>query len=142
MADDEMTYLAIDEADPEFGRIARDAQETLPEFRALLRLPGEANALVAVKARLAAGAAAADAWLMVIQQNRAGFATALIEVPPELAGAEVGDKHQVDAADVLDWMYNMGGILHGGFSLRLQRARLAPDQWPWFDERIGVTQYA
>ena len=120
----------------------RDAQETLPEFRALLRLPGEANALVAVKARLTAGATSAEVWLMVIQQNRAGFATSLIEAPPELAGAQVGDRHEVASADVLDWMYNMGGILHGGFSLRHQRAQLDPAEQAWFDERIGVTQYA
>lgn len=139
---DEPQFEAVPGDDPEYRATIRDAQETLPEFRALLRLPGEANALVAVKTRLAAGGRAADAWLMVIQQNRAGFAASLIEVPPGWEGAQVGDRHHVASADVLDWMYNMGGILHGGFSLRLQRARLDPAQQAWFDERIGVTQYA
>ena len=58
--------LAITEGDPEFERTVRDAQETLPEFRALLRLPGEANALVCIKdaglarCRLGAGLAPGD----------------------------------------------------------------------------------
>ncbi len=35
----------------------------------------------------------------------------------------------------------MDGILYGGYSLRRQRAELAPEMQPAFDERIGVTQY-
>ena len=118
-----------------------DAQETLPAFRALLRLPGEANALVCVKTRLTVGARSALIWLLVIQATREGFATSVFEVAPELDGVQIGDRFDVASENVIDWMYNMGGILHGGYSLRAQRARLAPDEQAWFDERIGVTQY-
>ena len=139
---DEPRFQAIPEDDPESRRSVVDAQETLPEFRALLRLPGEANALVAIKTRVTAGPASAFLWLMVIKPTREGFVGSVIEVPPEFAGVAVGDQREVPSAEVVDWMYNMDGILHGGFSLRLQRSRLDPDQQAWYDERIGVTQYA
>lgn len=127
---------------PADDRTIEDARETLPQFRALLRLPGEANALVAIKTRLVVGGSAAVVWLMVIKQTRAGFVASAIEIPPELGVVAVGDRFDVVAADVLDWMYNMDGILYGGYSLREQRATLPPDQQPAFDERIGVTEYA
>ena len=94
------------------------------------------------KTRLTVGASAALVWLMVIRQTRAGFVAAAFEVPPALGEVAVGDRFDVAAEDVLDWMYNMDGILYGGYSLRQQRAALTPDQQLAFDERIGVTEYA
>ncbi len=138
---DEPQFRAIVEDDPAYRETIEDAQATLPQFRALLRLPGEANSLVCVRTRLTVGATSALVWLMVIQQNRAGFATSAFEVPPELAGIAIGARFEVASADVVDWMYNLDGILYGGYSLRYQRAQLPEDQRAWFDERIGVTEY-
>ena len=139
---DEPQMPATPEDDPENVQTVADAQATLPQFRALLRLPGEANSLVCVRTRLTVGEVSAVAWLMVIQQNRAGFAASVIEVPPGMTGIEIGARVEVASADVLDWMYNLAGILYGGYSLRHQRAQLPPDEQGWFDERIGVTEYA
>ena len=138
---DEPQFMAIPETDPEYQRTILDAQETLPQFRALLRLPGEANALVCVKTRLTAGEASALVWLMVIKPTAGGFATSVFEIPREFEGIEIGDRIEVASEDVTDWMYNMDGLLHGGYSLRYQRAHLPPEKWGWFDEHIGVTQY-
>ncbi len=138
---DEARSREIREHDPEGRRTVRDAQETLPEFRALLRLPGEANALVCVRTRLTVGTVSALVWLLVIKATREGFVASVFEVPPELNGLMIGDRFDVASGEVADWMYNMDGILHGGFSLREQRARLSVEEQAWFDERIGVTQY-
>ena len=129
-------------AEPEDQAFIAEAQETLPQFRALLRLPGEANSLVCVRTRLTVGGTSALVWLMVIQQTPTGFTTSVFEIPPELTGLAVGDRFDVASADVLDWMYNLAGILYGGYSLRQQRAQLDPAEQAWFDERIGVTEYA
>ena len=115
--------------------------DTIPEFRALLRLPGEANALVAVKTRLTDGDQAALVWLMLIKPTSRGFLASVFEIPPSFTTVQIGDKFEVPDAELSDWMYNMGGILHGGFSLRGQREQLPPEQRDAFDERIGVTQY-
>ena len=42
---------------------------------------------------------------------------------------------------MIDWMINDEGTLYGGFTLRYQRAKLAPEERPAFDEHIGVVQY-
>jgi len=138
---DEPQFMRIPEADPEYQRTILDAQETLPLFRALLRLPGEANALVCVKTRLTAGEASALVWLMVIKPTPSGFVTSVFEIPPEFEGIKVGDRIEVASEDVADWMYNMDGLLHGGYSLRHQRAHLPPEKREWFDEHIGAAQY-
>lgn len=134
-------FMAIPEADPEYQQTILDAQETLPLFRALLRLPGEANALVCVKTRLTSGEASALVWLMLIKPTTDGFVSSVFEIPPDFEGIDVGDKIEVASKDVADWMYNMDGLLHGGYSLRYQRALLPPEKQEWFDEHIGVTQY-
>lgn len=141
MADDTMGYLAIDETDPEFARVVAEAQETLPEFRALLRLPGEANALVCIKTRVHWGGESALLWLLVIRATPTGFDASSFEVSRELPGMPINTRLAVDSAHVADWMYNMDGLLHGGFSLRAQRARLAAEHHAAFDEWIGVREY-
>ena len=135
-------FMNIPADDPEYRQTILDAQESLPLFRALLRLPGEGNALVCIKTRLTVGEASAFVWLMVIKPTVDGFVASVFEIPPEFVGVKVGDKIEVASGDVTDWMYNMGGLLHGGYSLRYQRTHLAPDQQAWFDEHIGVKQYA
>ena len=127
--------------DPAYQQTIVDAQETLPEFRALLRLPGEANALVCIKTKLTDGDASGYVWLLLIKPTKGGFFASVFEIPAEFKEIEINDRYEVADDDVVDWMYNMGGILHGGFSLRFQRSLLPPDQHAWFDERIGVTQY-
>jgi hypothetical protein len=39
-------------------------------------------------------------------------------------------------------MVNQSGVLRGGFSLRYQRSKLAPERRAWFDQHIGVSEYA
>ena len=134
-------HLDFRDDDSAYQRTIIDAQETLPEFRALLRLPGEANALVCIKTRLTDGDASANVWLLLIKPTKGGFFASVFEIPPEFKNIEINDRYEVADDDVVDWMYNMGGILHGGYSLRFQRSLLPPAQHAWFDERIGVTQY-
>ena len=52
------------------------------------------------------------------------------------------DRVTVANADVMDWMVNDDGTLHGGFSLRLARSRLPHAERPGFDRHIGVQTYA
>ena len=134
-------HLDFRDDDPAYRQTIVDAQETLPEFRALLRLPGEANALVCIKTMLTVGEAAANVWLLIIKPTKGGFFASVFEIPGDFPDVEVNDRFEVADDDVLDWMYNMDGLLHGGYSLRFQRSLLPPDQHPWFDERIGVREY-
>jgi len=81
-------------------------------------------------------------WLLVIEQIDNGFKGELFEVPADFKSHKVGDRLVVPEEDVLDWMINDNGKMHGGFSLRYQRELLSDAERLAFDEHVGVTEYA
>ncbi len=138
----EPQFMAIRDSDPEFRQTVLDAQSSLPDFRRLLRSAGSADWFPCVKTRVTAGKETAFIWLLVVRASLAGFVTSVFEIPPEFEGVRVGDQISVPDAEVMDWMVNQGGILRGGFSLRYQRSKLPPERLAWFDQHIGVSEYA
>ena len=45
-------------------------------------------------------------------------------------------------ADVADWAVVIAGVMHGGYSMRMQRARLPEDERASYDEYVGASSYA
>lgn len=138
---DEPIFMAVRDGNPEFQRTIRDAQASLPDFRRLLEEPAAAGRFPNVKTRLSAGERTAFVWLLVRAHTPTGFVAEVFEIPPEFEGIAVGDRFEVPDGAVMDWMLNDAGSLHGGFSLRYQRAHLPPERHAWFDEYIGVERY-
>lgn len=138
----EPQFMAIRDDDPAFQQAIRDAQASLAEFRGYLRRPNAIEWHPCIKALLTAGDARAFMWLLVVRDTQTGFEAAIFEIPPEYGGFKVGDQVRVADSDVMDWMVNEGGVLRGGFSLRYQRSLLPPDKHAWYDQHIGVTEYA
>ena len=139
---DEPLFMAIRDTDPEFRQTVVDAQASLPEFRRMLRSPGSAEWYPCIKTKLTAGKEFAFVWLLVVRDATAGFVASVFEIPPEFKGMRVGDQVTVSDAEVMDWMVNQSGLLRGGFSLRYQRCKLPPERRAWFDQHVGVSEYA
>jgi len=95
-----------------------------------------------VKMQLAEPGYSANMWLAVTQTTDAEFIAELFEIPRELQSFKIGDAFTVRDDDVLDWMINDAGTLHGGYSLRLHRERLPEAERGAFDHHIGVERYA
>ena len=81
-------------------------------------------------------------WLNNVRETSDGFIAQVFEIPPMLQGFEIGDQIDVVADDVLDWMINDNGTLHGGFSIRYHRERTAEHERDAFDVHLGVKTYA
>ncbi|HYW14238.1 MAG TPA: DUF2314 domain-containing protein [Longimicrobium sp.] len=138
---DEPLFMGVRDSDPAFQQTIRDARATLPEFRRLLASPQLGDAFPLVKIDLADQQARAVLWLIVRGVQAAGFRASIFEIPSEFAGYKVGDVLDVPETAVLDWMLNQDGVLHGGFSLRYQRALLPEEKRAEFDRHIGVLRY-
>lgn len=119
----------------------RSAQSNLAVLREFCDLPNAAEFNPCVRLVVSDGEASADLWLRVIALDGDGFVAAFDEVPPELTGFAPGDAIPVAAADVLDWMVNDDGDLHGGYSLRLERSRLPAEERAGFDQALGARRY-
>ena len=71
-----------------------------------------------------------------------GFVAAFFEISEAFTNYEVGDEIEIPEAELLDWMVNDQGTLHGGFSIRYYRSTLPPEEREDYDSYIGVTKYA
>lgn len=139
---DEPLFMALRDSDPAFQQTVRDAQASLAEFRRHLQSSQAAEWYPCVKTRLTAGKETAFVWLLVVGVTRSGFVASVFEIPPEFKGVQIGDAVRVSDDEVMDWMVNQNGVLHGGFSLRYQRSLLPREKHAWYDQHIGVSEYA
>ena len=70
------------------------------------------------------------------------FSGIFFEVPKEFEKwHKVGERLGFDPEDVFDWMVLEDGHLYGGFTLRVTRDKLRPEQREAYDRHIGVEVY-
>lgn len=138
---DEPEVPAADDDPPEVQQAGRTARAKLDLLREYCDLPNSLDFNPCVLVRLADEAAAADLWLRVLAVDGDSFAAEVAEVPPELTGYAPGDAVLVPPADVRDWTVNDDGDLYGGYTLRLHRASLPPEEHAGFDQALGVRKY-
>ncbi|BBB69824.1 hypothetical protein UNDYM_5571 [Undibacterium sp. YM2] len=117
------------------------AQLSLPQFRQLIysNTAREYHPLVKTKFTLADDNI--FVWLLVVESNIEGFLAELFELPPALAGYEIGDTFKITNGAVVDWMINHNGKLHGGYTIRAHRATLDALEQEKLDRHLGVSRY-
>lgn len=135
-------FTFVGDDDQEFLGTIRQAQRTLDTFRARLSTCDRTGATPLVKALLEDPGHRAYLWLIVTSHDDDGFIGEIFELPGDFSEYALHDRVSVANADVMDWMINDAGTLHGGFSLRLARARLAAAERDAFDRHLGVDTYA
>jgi uncharacterized protein YegJ (DUF2314 family) len=135
-------FNRIRSADSEYQQTIQEAQTRLDEFRRLLPADGSPYWDAMVKIKVSQDDNSAFMWLSNARIRGTGFVASFFEVPAQLNVYQVGDELEIAEAGVLDWSYNDNGLLHGGFSLRYQRARLPEEERASYDNYIGVRKYA
>ncbi|MEM6691566.1 MAG: DUF2314 domain-containing protein [Planctomycetota bacterium] len=118
------------------------AQETLVDFRDMIARSEEWLPLIKTEVSNPHSEGRCFIWLNNVKETTDGFVAQVFEIPATLQGFEVGDTIEVLACEVLDWMINADGTLHGGISIRYHRERLPEHERDAFDTHIGVTTYA
>ena len=132
----------FDNSDSEYQLTIAKAQETLGTFREMSRDCDPWAPLIKTELSNLQTDGRCFVWLNNVQFTSTGFLAQLFEIPPALQGFAIGDEFEIIPNDVLDWMINDGGTLHGGFSLRYHRERLPEHERAAFDQHIGVVSYA
>jgi uncharacterized protein YegJ (DUF2314 family) len=135
-------FARVRSSDPEYQQTIHDAQTTLEQFRRMLPPDGSPRWNAAVKVKLVDGEHSVFMWLSRTSIVGDGFSAELFESPDAIAGFKVGDRLAIASAVVMDWMVNENGLLHGGYSLRYQRARMTVAEQADFDRHLGVQEYA
>lgn len=127
--------------DPAMREAEATARDSLGAFRTLLHQHGpDVHALI--KVRIESPRYTGGVWLLVTADTDQGFELRFFEVPDGVEGHKVGDALSVDDARVTDWMLNLDGALHGGYTLRRHREALTTEEERLrFDEHLGVDRY-
>ena len=136
--------MAVGSAGEDYQKTVEQARNQLEVFKAALTSLPETT-YACVKFFIPESPESTDGaflWLMspVFED---GFCYAQpFELPKQFTWIKVGQWLKFAEADLLDWyLLTEAGELTGGFSLRYQRRKLAPDRRAAFDERIGVKTY-
>lgn len=135
-------FQQVRSAEPEYLQTIADARAGLARFRAMLPADGSPRGDAMIKTTLTEGDQRAFMWLMSARRHGEAIVGEVFEAPQQLPSFQVGDLIEVTEETLLDWSVNESGTLHGGFSIRYQRARLPEAERAAYDEYVGVTTYA
>jgi uncharacterized protein YegJ (DUF2314 family) len=134
-------FNQIQKDDPVYVKTVADARATLPVFRKLLADRPEISGFCSVKTRLMDGESHANMWLTVMRDLGDGFEGQLFETPSYLPSYQKWQTIIVPDSELLDWMANIRGKLHGGFSIRFFRCRKPESERAEYDDYIGIEEY-
>ncbi len=134
-------YAFVDQEDEEYKKTIAVAQESLSEFKTMLRNKKKDDTFPLVKVLLAEPEFESYIWLQVVDVQDNQFKAEIFELPVEYKEYVVGDLVEIEDSDIQDWMLNDNGSLYGGFSIRYSRKNISQSDQLSFDERIGVTKY-
>ena len=123
----------VEEADPEMAAAMAKARATLPEFIAAVRAPTPAQSAFTIKAPFHDGDRTEYMSVTPVSFDGKTFHGTLDDRPVSLHNVKIGDKVTIEPPRVADWSYVDGGKLVGGYTLRVLRARLSPEQRREYD---------
>ena len=118
----------------ELAEAAKAANASLRHFRALLGTSPATDAPPMIKTYIADPKGGGMwLWLSVRDATDSGFNAYVFEAPPEFPELTPGSRRFVPNNQVGDWAVVVSGVMHGGYSLRIQRSRLPEDERQSFD---------
>lgn len=132
------SIASVQDDDPEMKAATAKARSTLPEFEKLLASPPPAQTYIAIKAAFEHGDNDSEhMWLNQIIVTADGYHGRLENEPQYVRSLEIGQLVFVRRDRVSDWLAIHDGVLVGGYTMRVIRSRLSPEEQRQFDEMTG-----
>ncbi|GAA4359883.1 hypothetical protein GCM10023185_26960 [Hymenobacter saemangeumensis] len=115
------------------------AKATLAQFLAVVQNHDSTAHSFAVKLPFAAGGDNEYLWLGELSLEDGKWYGTVDNTPEYTQEVKYGEKVEFDTARVADWNYTKNGVLIGGYSIRLLRNRMNPEQRAEFDKSTNWT---
>ena len=124
-------------ADDEMEQAMDRARASVDEFLVVLKQepPG---VYTAVKVAVSEESETEHLWLVDPRYEAGMIHGSLGNRPVGLTSWQVGDPAIVAPNEISDWMIIEDGVLRGGFTLRVARARMSPEEREAFDLSLGL----
>jgi uncharacterized protein YegJ (DUF2314 family) len=131
----EVRRIAVD--DPLTAAAIVEARRTVGEFLRAYRARGGQQRDFRIKMLVAERGLVEQFWVSVESATDGSFTGTIGNHPGDITGVKYGERVTVPAGEVSDWMYVENGVLRGGYSVRLMRDRLQPEERPAFEREMG-----
>jgi len=131
----EVTRIAVD--DPLTAIAINQARQTSGQLLQAFRKRGAAQRDFRFKILVAERGLVEQYWVTLEGADEHGFTGSIANHPGDITGVKFGQRVTVPAGEISDWMYVDNGVLKGGFSVRLMRDRLQPEERPEFERQMG-----
>jgi uncharacterized protein YegJ (DUF2314 family) len=124
---DEVVYVKGD--DPAMTAAIAKAQGSLETFRAALAAPPAGSTSFSVKVGFAWGTKGdrEHIWLTEPKLDASNVTGTVNNEPVDVTTLKLGQSASAPLKDVSDWMYVEGGVLRGGYTLRVLLDKMAPE---------------
>ena len=143
--------VVLDDPRPEVARIAVDdplgaaaiveARRTVGEFlRAFRAHNGTRNGAqrdFRIKMLVTERGLIEQFWVNLDSATDDSFTGTIATHPGDITSVKYGDRVTVPARAISDWMYVEHDVLRGGYSVRVMRDRLQPEERPVFERGLG-----
>jgi uncharacterized protein YegJ (DUF2314 family) len=130
MSQDETTPFASD--DTEMQAAIMTAKNSLGQFLQAFMRPSKDQQAFLIKAVFVEGEQAEHIWLADLSFT-GGIPRGVVANEPALPGMRFKQSVEIEPSQITDWMYVEDGYLVGGYTTRLIRQRMSPDERRDFD---------
>ncbi|MBI3926987.1 MAG: DUF2314 domain-containing protein [Armatimonadetes bacterium] len=137
----EPLVMVISHDDPEVAAATQRARDTFPLFVEHFLCPYDYGHYL-VKSRITEGEESILLWLLVVEASLASVTAVVFEIPPEFGRHPCGTRLELTRDEILDWRITRNGTLLGGFSARMVRDRIPPEERLQYDLYTGTISYA
>lgn len=123
--------------DPEMNKAMQRARDSIAEYIIRLQTPPPTQSYLGLKARFEEGDRVEHIWISGVQYKNKMFVGTVGNEPVDVTSVRFGDPVTVPVERVSDWMAVDSGRLVGGYTLRLLRKRMSPEERAEFDSSTG-----
>ena len=131
----EVIRIGVD--DPLTARAINEARKTAGQLVQAFRTRGAAQRDFRFKILVAERGLVEQYWVALESADEHGFTGTISNHPGDITSVKFGQRVTVPAREISDWMYVDNGVLKGGYSVRLMRDRLQPEERQEFEREMG-----
>lgn len=135
-----LDVYTLDLGDDEMNEAISEARSSFQQFADALSSSRPGYSLFALKVMFEDHVGGFEhIWITDIYFRDGQFHGTVGNTPSYTTEVEAGQQITVDLNKVSDWMYVYNGVLHGGYTLRVLRNRMSPEERNEFDKSLEFT---
>jgi uncharacterized protein YegJ (DUF2314 family) len=128
--------VRVEAEDSEMNAAIASAQSSLTNFLAVFTSPNTNQQYFLVKAKFPAGTGFEHIWVADLTYDGSAFHGVIANEPERIKTLRFKQPVDVQLGQVSDWMFVQGGKLVGGYTSRVLRNRMTPQQRQELDAQL------